>query len=175
MDVDEPASEIVLRIHWAGGAHTVQRVRKNRTGEHRLATDREVVELVRELATISADASIAKILNRLGYETGAGNKWTQSRVCSLRDHHKIACYDPTQERKWITMVEAAEQLGISSTTVRKLIGGNLLPAKQVVRGAPWMIERSDTQRPQVQEYVAVVRAGKRPPCCGAGQTVLPLL
>jgi hypothetical protein len=175
VEVDEAASEIVLRIHWAGGTHTVQRVKKNRTGEHRFATDREVVALVKELAKISPDGSIARVLNRLGYETGAGNKWTQSRVCSLRDHHRIACYDPSEERKWITMAEAAAELEVSPATVRKLIGRSLLPAQQVVPNAPWMIERSQMRQPQVEHYVVAVRAGKRPPRCDVEQTLMPLL
>lgn len=75
VDVDEPASELVFTVHWAGGVHTSMRVKKNRSGQHGRRTDREVVDLIRELALIRSDASIALILNRLGYEKmGMGSR-----------------------------------------------------------------------------------------------------
>jgi hypothetical protein len=81
---------IQLIIHWKGGKYSILYVRKNRTGEHRYATDREAVEVVRELARTLPDAQIARVLNRLGYCIGAGNTWIQSRVDSLRNNHGIA-------------------------------------------------------------------------------------
>ena len=73
-----PATEqrLDVLIHWAGGIHTSLHVRRNRSGEHRRCTAREVVDVVRDLARQLPDAQIARILNRLGYRTGAGNTWT---------------------------------------------------------------------------------------------------
>ena len=48
---------------------------------------------MRELAQVCADRSIASILNRLGYETGAGNNWTESRVRSLRSSQHIPVFE----------------------------------------------------------------------------------
>jgi len=50
-NVEEPA-EHRLQIHWAGGVHTELRVARNKTGMHRRTASGEVVELVREYATI---------------------------------------------------------------------------------------------------------------------------
>ena len=57
---------IKLRLHWQGGDHTELTVRKNRTGRHRWTTDVETGDLVRELARLMPDRSIANFLNRAG-------------------------------------------------------------------------------------------------------------
>ena len=43
-------------IHWAGGIHTRLRMPRNRSGEHRRCTAREVVDVVRDLARQLPDA-----------------------------------------------------------------------------------------------------------------------
>jgi hypothetical protein len=174
-DVDEQANELIFRIHWAGGVHTVMRVHKNRPGHHGRVTDREVVDLVRELAAVASDAAIASLLNRLGYETGAGNGWNQTRVCTLRGYHDIACFDAAAPRKWITLAEAAERLEVGVSVIRTLINRGTLSAKQVVRSAPWMIQPTELQRPEVQSYVTAVRQGRRVPRRDARQIAMPLL
>ena len=40
---------------------------------HRTMANGEVVELVRELAKVYVDKTIAGVLNRLGFSTGQGN------------------------------------------------------------------------------------------------------
>jgi excisionase family DNA binding protein len=175
VEMDEEAGEISFRIHWAGGAHTALRVPKNRAGVHGRATDREVVELVREIAKVSSDATMASLLNRLGYDTGAGQAWTASRVRSLRDYQKIPCAGAATKRAHLTLTEAAEQLGVNVGVVRKLVQRQVLPAKQLVRGAPWIINRTDLQQSEVQCYIAAVHNNRRVPRHDPAQTVIPLL
>jgi DNA invertase Pin-like site-specific DNA recombinase len=61
-DVNHASGHVELRIHWAGGVHTMVQVRKNQAGRNGQATGQEVVDLVRELATAWPDARIAGIL-----------------------------------------------------------------------------------------------------------------
>lgn len=155
---------IELVIHWKGGKHTTLRVRKNRTGQHGHSTSREVVEVVRDLARCLPDAQIASVLNRLGYRTGAGNTWTQSRVASLRNHHKIAVFDPEVDGiTSLTMDKAAEALGISSRTVRRMIQQGILPAKQPVPHAPWSIPAESLRSEEVKRAAAAVKRGRELP------------
>jgi hypothetical protein len=49
-------------------------VRKNQAGRTANAIDKDVVELVRELAKAWPDSHIASALNRSGYQTGTGKK-----------------------------------------------------------------------------------------------------
>jgi Helix-turn-helix domain len=152
-----------LLIHWKGGKHTRLSVPRNRTGQHRRCTDRAVVDVVRDLARRVPDAQIARLLNRLGYRTGAGNTWTQQRVVSLRHAHDIPVYTPGADRIALTIGQAADQLGVSTTTVRKLIVSGQLPATQPVPYAPWAIQPDDLNTAGVQRVVRAVKAGRRLP------------
>lgn len=161
----EPAEDpprIKLLLHWAGGVHTSVYVKRNRTGEHSRCTDREVVELVRELATSSDDRIIAQVLNRLGYTTGVGNAFNLDRVQSLRQYHKIPCFDDTK-RDWLTLEEVAEKLQLNQGTVRKLLQRGFLKGHQIVKCAPWMISPAALAEPAVQATVAKVHAGSSVP------------
>lgn len=153
-----------LLIHWKGGKHTRLQVPRNRTGRHRRCTDRAVVEVVRDLARRVPDAQIARLLNRLGYRTGAGNTWTQQRVVSLRHAHGIAVYTPTShDSAMLTIGQAARALGVSTTTVRKLIAAGRLPATQPVPYAPWAIQPDDLHTAPIQQAVQAVKSGRRLP------------
>jgi excisionase family DNA binding protein len=57
------------------------------------------------------------------------------------------------------MADAATRLGISPTTVRRLITRGLLPATQPVRDAPWAIPSEDLELETVQRTVAAIRRG----------------
>jgi excisionase family DNA binding protein len=158
--LDSPTPQLVLIIHWKGGKHTRLVIPRNRTGQHRYVTDRAIVDVVRELARAQLDQHIARVLNRLGYRTGAGHPWTQSRVTGLRSHHHIAAFDQRVDRRaLLTMADAATRLGVSATTVRRMITRGLLPATQPVREAPWAIRREDLDRETVQRTVAAIKRG----------------
>jgi len=172
VDVDEAKQELVFRIHWNGGVHSTLRVHKNRRGKHQRTTDRQVVELVRELTQVCTDRSIASILNRLGYETGAGNNWTESRVRSLRISQQIPVFDKDGPRVWITLADAAAELKVHPSRVRKMIEHEILPARQVVRHAPWLIKPEDLQRAEVRAYLSGGSMKRKTPRHDSGQSVL---
>ena len=162
-----------LRLHWAGGVHTELRVQRNKSGQHRHSADRSVIDLVSELAKICQDKTIAAILNRLGYKTGQEKTWNASRVAGLRGYHKIAPFQKQDD--WITQEEAARELQVSDTVVKRLIRERVLPAKQVVKFAPWIIEKRNLLLPAVQQQVkAARRGGHRLPQIVLGQGQLSL-
>jgi hypothetical protein len=160
-EVEDPP-RIKLLLHWAGGVHTTVHVKRNRTGEHSRCTDREVIELVRELAASHDDRVIAQVLNRLGYTTGACNSFNLDRVQSLRQYHKIPCSDNTK-RDWLTLEEASERLKLNQGTVRKFLQRGLLQGRQIVKHAPWMIRPDALAEPGVQAAAAKVHAGSSVP------------
>lgn len=162
-----------LRLHWAGGVHTELRVERNKPGQHRHSADRSVIDLVSELAKICQDKTIAAILNRLGYKTGQEKTWNASRVAGLRGYHKIAPFHKQDD--WVTQEEAARELQVSNTVVKRLIRERVLPAKQVVKYAPWIIEKSNLLLPAVQAIAkAARRGGHRLPQIVLGQCQLSL-
>ncbi|MFK7942706.1 MAG: recombinase family protein, partial [Paracoccaceae bacterium] len=136
---------IELIVHWQGGAHSALAVRKNRSGQHRWSTDEDVVELTRALARLMPDKLIASALNRAGKLTGCGNGWTQSRVCSMRNHHKINVYREGEraQRGELTLEEAVEALTLSTSSVRSLIQEGAIPAHQFCKGSPWIVKMDD--------------------------------
>ena len=148
-------------MHWAGGSHTELTVPKNRTGYHNHINSQEVTELIRELALVCEDASIVSILNRLGYRTGNSNTWTEKRVQHVRHTNGFPACPPPDQRLWITMQQAAATLGVSEMVVRRLIAQKSLPAKQIVKFAPWMIERHALDLPAVRKAIRRVHVNRR--------------
>lgn len=171
--VDGEIIELVIR--WQGGAHSALAVRKNRCGQHRWSTDRDVVDLTRALARVMPDKLIASALNRAGKVTGRGNGWTQSRVCALRSHHQIDVYreGERQKRGELKLEEAAAALALSPSSVIRLIQEGQLPAQQFCKGAPWIIKADALGRADVIE-AARKRRGRRPPSENPHQKTLAL-
>jgi len=88
--------------------------------------------------------SIAALLNRAGKRTGKDNTWTEPRVRAFRNAHGIAVYREGEraERSELNLLEAAAALGASQMTVLRLIRKGTLEARQVCKGAPWVIKAS---------------------------------
>jgi excisionase family DNA binding protein len=154
------ADRLHLRLHWQGGDHTRLEVVKNRTGQHRWKTDTATEELIRELARMLPDQSIASVLNRLGMRSAKGHTWTQVRVRNFRCEYQIAIYREGEraERRELILHEAASRLGVSKMTVVRLIRDRLLPARQVCVGAPYVIQEDDLERPAVRRAIENGRA-----------------
>jgi excisionase family DNA binding protein len=142
------AEMIRLVLHWQGGDHTQVEFPRIRTGQHRYATDHDLVEMISKLARIEPDARIASILNKNERRTAHGQSWTAVRVCSVRNHHAIPVYrqGERQDRGEISVREAADALGVTSTTIFRLIQMKQLPAKQVCGNAPWILRKEDVER-----------------------------
>ena len=163
VQANNTTGKIELVIYWAGGVHTQVYVQKNRSGRNKNAASEETVELVRQLARGWSDRYIAQILNRNGSRTGPGNSWSETRVRMFRNQHDIQVYCAGDERPWLTMEEAAAQLGVSVAVVRTLVKHDTLPARQIAPGVPWMIERGDLKRPEVVARVQDAKLGRRSP------------
>ena len=160
-DVDEETREVVLVIHWKGGRHSELRVRKPRTGEHGCNTPEAALAVMRSMATRWSDEDIAASLNRMGMRSGQNKSWTAKRVSSLRRVHGIHAYRSAEkDGEWLTMLEAARALGVTSHVIRRLIKGSVLAAEQVVPRAPYQIRAADLQDPRIAAALAA-RCGPR--------------
>lgn len=170
-DVDEARRDIVLTVHWKGGAHTELRVRKRRTGEHRHTTAPDVVEAVRVLARILPDQQIAAWLGRAGLRTPTGAHYTRALVASVRHLRGIeACSEERRRAEgWLTCEEAAALLHVDPKTVRRAAARNALPAIRPLANGPWIFARSDIVGTATAERVAT-RARERRNNQDAGPT-----
>ena len=154
------SSEHRLRLHWQGGVHTELRVARNAPGKHSRATAPDVMGVIAELSKVYRDLTIAAILNRLGYRTGTGKTWRAHSVACVRYQYRLPNF--AKGHAWLTLKQAAQQLGVSATVVKRCIAHGLLPAHRVVPQAPWIIQRTDLDRVAVQAEVQRVRTGRHP-------------
>ncbi|MGA8308960.1 MAG: recombinase family protein [Terriglobales bacterium] len=165
VDVDSSASELVLTLHWKGGAHTEQRLPRRRRGQCSTQTSRELIEAVGVLARICNDDLIAGILNRNGHLTGRGNRWTRERVTALRSHHRIPCNkrDEQQPQPWMNLTAAAALLDVSPRTLRLAIDRGDISADHPFADGPWVISRDVVEGESAQALKQRVSRGTRRP------------
>jgi DNA invertase Pin-like site-specific DNA recombinase len=154
-------------MHWQGGAHTALqlKVRITEAGHYRWNDGVDLVAQISQLARIIPDRQIARLLKRGGVVTGHGNGWSEPRVRSFRNHHEIEVFREGElaERGEITLLEAAQRLDVAPMTVHRMVTLGRLQAKQVCRGAPWVLKAAD-----VAEF-AKNGGGNRPPPSNAAQ------
>jgi len=170
-DIDDNTGEIVLVVHWKGGQHTELRVMKPKAGEHNSRTSEEALAIIRDMAGRWSDEAIAACLNRMGMPTGQGKTWNAKRVSSIRrvnDIHGYLSADKTGPYR--TMTEAANELGVTNHVIRSLIKDGILPANQVVDGAPYQIKFEDLHSDMVND--ALKR--KRRPCRDESQSQISM-
>jgi DNA invertase Pin-like site-specific DNA recombinase len=149
-------SEVIVRrdgaiihavLHWQGGAHTRLQVKQrlNAAGRHNPRIPDDTIALMCELARLMPDHQIARLLNRVGVETGYGNAWTQERVRGFRYHHEIARYRDGEwaDRGEITLEAAAKIIGVCNMTALRMLRRGDIKGRQACPGAPWVIKLAD--------------------------------
>ena len=144
-------------IHWKGGVHTQLEMDRPRSATE-TSTPMEALEVIRRMAVRHGDDQIASVLNRLGYVTGKGNRWNQTRVATARRNHSIAgqkraLADPER----ISLNEAARLCGVSHRSIERLVEAGLLKREQVAPRAPWEILRSDLNAEPVRSTIDKLR------------------
>jgi excisionase family DNA binding protein len=161
---------IRLVLHWQGGDHTRIEFEKIRAGRHRYVTGEDLVEIVRVLARVETDARIASILNRNQRHAAHGQNWTPKLVCSLRNNHAIPVYreGERQDRGEMSVTEAACVLGVTPTTVLRLIRLKRLPATQACVSAPWILSKAAVERCMTE------RSSATPPTVDPAQLALEI-
>src|SRR4030095_721940 len=100
-------------------------------------------EVIRELSKVCRDQSIAATLNRLGYRTGTGKPWRTHSVACVRYQYRLPNFPKAHD--WLTLEQAAAQVGVSATVLRRLIAHRPLPG----RPPPWPGLPAGRRRPCV--------------------------
>jgi DNA invertase Pin-like site-specific DNA recombinase len=145
--IREPDRRAELELVWEGGARSQLEVKLNRRGPERHRTAEDTVELVCRLAAHHSDQQTAAVLNKQGRRTGTGLPFTEARVRYLRTKHQIrAAPSPDIGGEVVSIAQAADQLGVATTTIRRWLADGLLPAEQTTPHAPWRIRLSDKIR-----------------------------
>jgi DNA invertase Pin-like site-specific DNA recombinase len=161
-DFDGETAEIVIVVHWMGGAHTEHRLPRRRRGQ-RNSTSADIVEAVRILALAAKDAVVAGILNRNGLKTGNGNRWTRERVTSLRSSHRIPVYCPakTGGEPWLNLRHAAALVGVAPRTLRLAAERGEIDALHPLGDGPWLFKRGELEGPVAQNIALRAQRNSR--------------
>jgi DNA invertase Pin-like site-specific DNA recombinase len=129
-------------IHWKGGTHTQFEMERPKSPVGK-KTSIEDLDIIRKMTPRYKDEEIAQVLNRTGSRTAKGNRWSGSRVKTIRVRNHIERVSCQQDGQILTMGEAARYSKVSSKTIRKLAGCGLLSYEQIVPYAPWEIRKKD--------------------------------
>jgi len=162
VDIDEN-NYLQVSIHWAGGKHTQHRIKRRKKGERTNHLHPDTEKIVRGLTEVARDQHIARILNLLKIQTASGKTWNELRVAAFRRKHNIPAFDPLEyeKKEWLNLEKAAEILQVFPTTVSRLIKAKILPARQVVKYSPWIIEKKHLEKPAVLNAVNELKNGKK--------------
>jgi DNA invertase Pin-like site-specific DNA recombinase len=158
-NLDDATNEAVLLIHWTGGRHTEVRVPRVKTGRYPSDMAPTAVEVIRKLAGHWPDRELAVSLNRMRCKTNDGETWTTVRVQEMRERLGIPDYDPSKvDGPVISLMKAAERLGICVGSAKSLVLKGILPATQIMPGSPWLVPvealTSEAVRIGVQRVIA---------------------
>jgi len=111
-----------LPVHWTSMIFSCPRTRLR--GQHqncRLVYGQQHRVITRMAGRWTAE-QIAATLNRLRLRTGTGRTWNDARVYQVRHRLALPAYEADAQRAaTLTLDQAAQQLGASTTVVRKLI------------------------------------------------------
>jgi len=150
-DLDDGTAEIVLTLHWVGGAHTEHRLPRRRRGQ-RTSTPADVVAAVRTLALIARDDVIAGVLNRSGLRTGHGNRWSRERVTALRSSYRIPVFRESAQgaEPWLNLSQAAAVVGVAARTLRMAAERGEIEAAHPLADGPWVFSRAVLDGPNAR-------------------------
>jgi hypothetical protein len=163
-DLDDATAEIVIVIHWVGGAHTEHRLPRRRRGQ-RNSTSADIVKAVGTLALVAKDDVIAGILNRNGLKTGNGNRWTRERVTSLRSNYRIPVYRAAEDgiEPWLNLSQAAAVVGVAPRTLRLAAERGEIEAMHPLEDGPWLFRRADLDGPAARGLALRARSNPKHP------------
>ena len=140
-----------LALVWKTGAVSETEIEWKTPRVATVRTEEDTIELIRRLAEHHKDDVIAGVLNRQSKQTATGERFTASRVASLRRHWKIPVYKPPAtlpEGELLTVQAAADELGLAASTLHRWLMDGFIGGEQVTPGAPWRIRMTREVRSQ---------------------------
>jgi len=157
---------ITATIHWHGGVHTeyeFQRRFRRATVNKQPVVPMSIQDLIRKLAPVCDDKQIARILNRHDYPADKDQTWSQGHVLQFREQYNIAPFSKQQYSKQnlVTLKQAAQLLNVSMTTISQMIESKIIHANQVIKYAPWEIDKHELEKPAVDHYLKQMKRGNQ--------------
>ena len=157
-----------LTMRWHGGAITELDVPLPWSRPSPPCTDEDTIDLIRRLAELYQDETIAGILNHQGRKTARGKRFTANHVGHLRRYRKIPSFKPPSVQpagEPVTIAEAAKILDVTPSSIRRWLADGFIAGEQITLGAPWRIRITEELRARFVEdvpegYVPMLEATK---------------
>jgi DNA invertase Pin-like site-specific DNA recombinase/predicted DNA-binding transcriptional regulator AlpA len=143
-----------LTLRWRGGTLTECDLSLPRMKPRGLHTDEDTISLLRRLAVHYPDDVIAGVLNRQGRKTATGERFTAIHVGGLRRYRNIPRHEPPAQPpagQVVPIRQAAQILGINTSTVHRWLNDGFIAGEQVTPGAPWQIRITEELRARFVE------------------------
>lgn len=154
---DSTKAILLFTIQWKGGVHTQLEMNRPHSATETV-TSLEALDIIRRMAVRHGDNEIASVLNRLGYSTGKGNRWNQTRVATARKNHGIAGQKRAlPDPECVSLNEAVRLCGVSHRSLERVVEAGLLNREQVAPRAPWQIRRADLNAEPLQSILQRLR------------------
>jgi hypothetical protein len=138
VDVDREASRIELVFHWKGGRHSSASVAKLGAGKHVTDLPVDIVEVIRILARVCTDRTIAAYLTKSGAKPATGTRWTWKKVAEARNHRRIPPASKQPAGAWLTLSAAAKVSGIDRNVLCEAATRGLIDADHPLTNGPWI-------------------------------------
>lgn len=122
-------SKARIGIRWHTGVTDEVTIARRHSIVESRRTDPAAVDLVRSLGPTHANMDLAHRLNKDGYLTGAGRPFDVTAVANLRSYHRIAPVGLLAEGE-ITVVDAAQRVGVTTTTIYGWVHAGALAARR---------------------------------------------
>lgn len=158
VNVSSERSMIELAVHWKGGMHTDISVPKFRTGENATDTSHEVVDVIRTLALVCSDKTIAAWLGRNEIKTGRGGRWTWKQVASVRNYRSIPPASK-QPGAWLTLRAASVLSGINRKMLADAATRGLVDGLHPLPVGPWVFSRETIEKLDGERLRKQLRSG----------------
>jgi len=154
------AGKIQATIHWHGGVHTVFEFRGGRAVRAAdVKEQQQLVTLIQQLALRCDDQQIARTLNRARISDAKDRSWTVAGIAALRKKNQIPVFSPQEyaQRGLFNLEQAAEKLEVSLASVLRLIRLGVIKAHQLMKYAPWEIDKTELDKPMVRAAAAALK------------------
>jgi DNA invertase Pin-like site-specific DNA recombinase len=154
-DADDNTLHFV--IHWKGGVHTELTMQRPASATAQ-KTSMEAQDIIRKMAVRFGDDQIASVLNQLGYRTGKGKRWNQTRVGTARRNYSIVGQKRARpDPEILSLTQAARYCAVSNKSIERLVECGKLNMQQVVPRAPWEIRKTDLDAEPVRSILEHLR------------------
>jgi len=128
--------EVAVHVRFKGGSTRSITVPRQKASWQTWTTPPKVVARIDALLDHHADGEIASLLNSEGYASGQGKTFDANRVKKIRRAYGLRTrQERLREQGWLTLNEAAENLGLSPYTIKLRRLKGTLPVRSVLLDA----------------------------------------